>query len=248
MTLTETSVIKRSTPEAVTREAARTRRARELGSASGLFRVPEVLACDAEAGILELERLHFLEPVQRLLAYAPAASPVWSRLGGVLAAVHGDAGLGDAPQRDSRDTLPPQWRPAGAADVAIHGDFDAGNIFYQRQDDMIVVLDWAVTPMLGVFCDLGPRCFDVAFFISGAFFLPRRHLWHRGINAKLNCFLRAYERESGETLDRDTLVDFARRAGALRVQRQPKSALQRASYRRSLGRLTRFLDHGLDYG
>jgi len=219
-----------------------------LASAGGLFQVPRVLSCDEQTGILELERLHDLEPVQRLLAHGSAEWSIWSRLGTVLAVVHGDAALRAWSRGVLSEALPVVWRLQDEPEVAIHGDFDAGNIFYRRRDDMIVVLDWAVSPMLDVLCNVGPRCFDVAFFMSGAFFLPRRYLRHRKIGQKLRLFLHGYERELGKHLNRKTLVDFALRAAELRLERQPKSAMQRASYRRSLGRLTRFLEDGLDDG
>ncbi len=244
MTLTPTSVIKRGAPGAMAREAQRTRAAYELAASSGLFRTPQVVRY--EAGTLELERIDGMTPMQRLLAQAPASSSVWARLGAVLAAIHGCSALAACDADQAPERLPEAWRIAGAPEAPLHGDFDAGNLFYREDDDVIVVIDWSVSPMLDGVGVIGPRCFDVAFFVSGAFFLARRLVRRRGIEEKLRRFVAAYESSSGQTLDRMALQTFARRAGSLRVERQPKSALHRWSYRRSMIRLERFLEQGFD--
>lgn len=244
MSLTPTSVIKRGPPDAMILEAARTRAGFDLAGVAGLFRTPRVLRC--EGGLLELERIDDMIPMQRLLAQAPVSSSVWGRLGAVLASIHDCPALAVRGADDGAQRLPEPWRDKQTPEVPLHGDFDAGNLFYRERDDVIVVIDWSVTPMLGGRGAVGPRCFDVAFFVSGAFFLPRRLLRRRGIPEKLRRFVAAYESSSGQTLDRETLRTFARRAGALRVERQPKSALHRLSYRRSMRRLERFLEQDLD--
>ena len=147
-------------------EAAKTQLAGKIGHSSGLFYVPKLLKFDAEAGILEFERLEGLLALRKIATRKePRIYDLLSRVGEALAVVHDNLVLPD----ELREELPAEWIDKDGENVFIHGDFDGFNVCYHEPTDRIVILDWSAAPLLNRTPTFGSRFFDMLWFVGFLF-------------------------------------------------------------------------------
>jgi len=223
-------------------EAEKSRRAARIGAASGLFRVPALLAVDEERGVIEFERVRGLSTLLSVIIDDhPDSLNLAGRAGRALAVVHRDLRL----PTDMRRTLPSPWMDRGDDEVFLHGDYTSSNVCIDRQTGELVIVDWSAAPAVGRRPTLGPPYFDVAFFV--------RHLmmnvpWRRTLSwpgaQVCDQFVGEYIGESGAAFDLDAWKEYSellrafaistirqRGSGSL-VRRPLRMLLQLRSYRK----------------
>ena len=127
-------LIKRQCPLLSRLERERSQFGARVGTACGLFQVPEVLSFDDSAGEIVFG---FVPDAVRLRDYlVDRPEPeLLRRCGSILAAIHSAC------------------FDAGQCDVCWHGDFALGNLLYSESRDTIAVIDWSNVPWL-----LEPAC------------------------------------------------------------------------------------------
>lgn len=159
-------VRKTGEPALLAVEAAKASRALEIGKKSGLFRVPEVVNFDAEAGVLEFKRLRELSTLLELAVRKDRRLPeLLDRAGQALAVVHEELTLPEEMKHD----LPSPWMNRAGENVFIHGDFACINVCFHEPSGALVILDWSAAPMIGRTPTFGSRYFDVILFVSSLF-------------------------------------------------------------------------------
>jgi tRNA A-37 threonylcarbamoyl transferase component Bud32 len=155
-------------------EATKTRLAHAIGKESGLFYVPKVLSFDAQAGVLELERIDGLVTIFELATRKDARLyELLGRAGRALALVHEKLVLPD----EMKYEMPPEWIDDSGRNVFIHGDLAVCNLLFHEESDKVVILDWSAAPVLGRTPTYGSRLFDVAWFINSIFLCRPRQLF-----------------------------------------------------------------------
>ncbi len=154
-------------PSLLAVEAVKTERAYQIAQDSGLFYVPRVVNFDAEAGVLEFERLRGLSTLLELAVKRDARTlELTGQAARALAAVHDQLILPD----EMKEPLPAEWMDAPDENVFIHGDYGCANVCLHEPSGRLVVLDWSGAPLLGRTPTFGSRYFDVFWF---AFFMFR---------------------------------------------------------------------------
>lgn len=175
--LSSSTVIKQQDPSVAVVEAEKTRRARAIAEATGLFAVPRLIGGTPERGRIEFERIAGVEPLWSWLVGRPQqeACELAERVGQSLAAVHETLrlplGLGES--------LPEPWRVepgcvAGLSmtqdhEVALHGDFNAWNLLVADKGRGLVIIDWAGSDLCSPLLVRGPWVFDAAWLIITLF-------------------------------------------------------------------------------
>lgn len=151
--------------------AEKTRRARDVAVASGLFDVPRVLEVDIDRGTVAFERVRDIVTLGRTPGLGGRDTADACRaLGRALAAIHNELHLPAAMMRP----LPPPW-PAIHKSVCLHGDLTAANVCWNPQTRRVVIVDWATAPLIGETFTVGPPFFDVAWFVAQLFYgIPLR--------------------------------------------------------------------------
>lgn len=221
---------KQGEPSLLAVEAAKVSRALEIGKNSGLFRVPRVVNFDAEAGVLEFERVRELSTLLDLAVRKDARLPgLLEKAGRALAVVHEELTLPE----EMKLALPSAWMCRAGENVCIHGDFACINVCVDESSDELVILDWSAAPMVGRTPTFGGRYFDIVLFVNSLFHgVPCRKVlsWNAAGMAEL--FLKGYAEESPDTkltMLRDYSSDMLRlqRENIRRAsrERQPLSAL-----------------------
>lgn len=187
-------------PSLLAVEAAKARAARHVGQDTGLFYVPEVLRCDAEAGTLECERLNGLARLFDLAAAGDSrVGELMRRAGMALAAVHEKLVL----PGEMRQDLPGDWTDGGGEDVFIHGDYVCINVCYQQPSGRLVIVDWSAAPLMGRTATFGSRYFDILWFASSVFRVaPWRRLGRWDAEGMVREFLAGYRDVSACRVDR----------------------------------------------
>lgn len=158
--MTATTVRKRVDQRFLAIEAEVARAAAALGRASGMFYAPRVLNCNVADQLLEIERIPGVTSLSQLLAEQPGRLDILQRAGKALAYIHRDL---EVPP-EYRIRLEPHLLAAGN-EVCLHGDYNTLNVGYKHADDMLVIWDWASSPILDRRITVGPRCFDLAHFL-----------------------------------------------------------------------------------
>ena len=182
-------------------EAAKTKLAREIGQASGLFYVPRVLDLDQETGVLDFERLDGLVTLHKLAVDKDVRSlELFEKAGRALAVVHEQLVLPDAMKYE----LPSEWMGSSDENVFIHGDFACVNLCLHEPSRRLVILDWSAAPLIGRTPTFGSRYFDILWFASCIFRGgPNRKMWCWNAEEMTEAFLRGYEKTAPEkNLDR----------------------------------------------
>lgn len=204
-------VRKTGEPSIMAVEAAKASRAFEIGKDSGLFYVPKVVNLDAEAGVLEFERLSGLATLLDLAVHKDQRLPgLLERTGQALAVVHEKLVLPE----EMKHELPPEWMGSPDENVFVHGDFACINVGLYEPSGELVILDWSAAPLVGRTPTFGSRYFDILLFTSSMFHgapYTRALNWNARENA--GAFLRGYAKSlPGEKLNklRDYLSNICR--------------------------------------
>ncbi len=171
-------------------EAAKASRASEIGRDSGLFSVPKVVNFDAEAGVLEFERLSGLATLLDLAVRKDRRLPELLRKAGqALAVVHAELTLSE----EMKHELPSEWMDSSDQNVFIHGDFACINVCFHEPSAELVILDWSAAPMVGRTPTFGSRYFDILLFVSSLFHgAPYRSVLNWDAKEMAGTFLRGY--------------------------------------------------------
>jgi Ser/Thr protein kinase RdoA (MazF antagonist) len=220
------AIVKKAEPERMRLEVEKTRRAYEIGKATGLFRAPRVLQFDEAAGQAEFERLPGLRSAADVFAAGGSGHRLALRAGEVLAAIHRDLTLPD----DMVRLLPPELRLPAARRVFLHGDFTVDNVC-ENPDGGVAIIDWQTSDWCGGDATYGTPCFDVAWFVASLFGTRMHRYWGR--RSPEHCarlFLSGYLGAASTRVDRKELRDYLNRVSrfvrAFRRDRwRPKSRL-----------------------
>lgn len=210
-------------------EAAKASRAFEIGRDSGLFIVPKVLNLDADAGVLEFERIGELTTLLDLAVRKdPRLGELLAKAGRALAVIHAELSL----PGDMKHELPPKWMDSADRNVFIHGDFACINICLHEPSGELVILDFSAAPMVGRTPTFGSRYFDILLFASSIFHgAPFRRVLNWDAGRMVDAFLEGYAKAAPETelnrlkdhsskicrLQRQNIVKLARKRRLLRA-------------------------------
>jgi O-antigen/teichoic acid export membrane protein len=194
-------VVKHRPPELIRVEAEKTARAAAIGAATGLFRVPSVLAADASGGTLVTERVAGIRPLHGLLRRGIDADRLVVDAARALAAIHARLALPDP----MRHRLREEWSTPESAEVVLHGDYNTFNLFVGASGELVVT-DWEMSFLAHSVHDnapseiptTGPRWFDLAWFVTSLF----RRTWLgigriRAAPARADAFLSGYFEAAG---------------------------------------------------
>ncbi|MCK4624721.1 MAG: hypothetical protein KAV00_05370 [Phycisphaerae bacterium] len=182
-------MIKTDHPERMRVEVEKSRRAYEIGQASGLFRVPRVLQFDETTGKATFERYHGIKPTSDIIAFSKDSKDLLVTLGKALATIHKELVLPD----DMRIPLPPECSLPGETDVFFHGDFTCTNVCLKDCEEKLIILDWQMAPRYGGLATYGTRYFDLVWFVIQIFHrLLRRHVMSRPAGLSAELFLQSY--------------------------------------------------------
>lgn len=202
ITFRDDTVIKHARSDLIRIEAEKTRRAYEIGEASGLFVVPKVLDCDLEKGDLILERFRHIHPLATVVASRQAPMMFAEKVGRVLAVIHNELVL----PSQMVFPLPDCLALPGGTEVFIHGDFTTVNVCVRSGDDQLVVLDWRMVDRFGGIATRGTRHFDLAFFVLTMFIRRVNLSWSASDPAPpATAFLRSYFDGVGDADNHDEL-------------------------------------------
>jgi len=232
-------VIKAQDPEASRRERLRTVAGGEVGQATGLFMVPEIVSYDDALGEITFRRLE-LKNFRQILSQRRDNQDLIERIGSALAAIH------------ERMTLPDTGGVQGGTRsiqsndrlVPLHGDFGLRNVFGLPDPEAIAIIDWSNADWTGVTGDVGLPEIDVGVFLISLFHrrifgpwpVTQRHQVARR-------FLAAYSSASPCGLDVSTLREVV--AGMspafTRMTRRRKGSLHALACRHAMIDLQFFL-------
>jgi len=162
-------ILKRGSPEQLTIEAEKTRLAHELGNSSGLFHAPRVIAVDADAGSLELDRLTGIRQLSSVVGRDADWEEIMIGVGRAVAVVHDQMRMPASLAR----SMPEAWRVGSGDPVALHGDLTVWNVHVADTEPRPVLLDWSFAPRLGLDATIGPREFDLTCLMRSCFFVKR---------------------------------------------------------------------------
>jgi hypothetical protein len=181
-------------------EAEKASRAFEIGRDSGLFYVPKVVKFDADAGLLDFERLPGLITLIELAARKDTrVIELLRKAGKSLAAIHEHLVL----PGNMKCELPPEWMGSPDENVFVHGDFAGFNLCFDECSERLVILDWSSAPLLGRVVTYGSRFFDVVWFVIYIFYgVPRQRLFDWDATSMADAFLSGYDESRPETVQR----------------------------------------------
>lgn len=152
---------KRGDPERLAVEVAKTTWAVGVAARTGRFHVPPVVRFDADAGVLETERVHGFVSLMQLVRSRDRRLPgICERVGAAIADVHSETRLPGT----QRIPLPSPLAGAPADECVLHGDLNGSNVGYDPKADQVVILDWSSAPALPVVATVGSRYFDILWF------------------------------------------------------------------------------------
>ena len=185
-------VRKRGEPNLLAIEAAKASRGLDIGKESNLFRVPKVVAFDAEAGLLDFERLDGLVTLLDLAVREDRRlAGLLEKAGKAAAIIHEKLILPEAMKHE----LPPQWSGPSEQNVFIHGDFACINVCYHETSDELVIVDWSAAPLVGRTPTFGSRYFDILMFVSSLFHgAPCQRVLTWNAPSMARAFLRGYHK------------------------------------------------------
>jgi len=177
-------------------EAAKASRALEIGRDCGLFNVPRVVSFDAEAGVLEFERLRELATLLDLAVGKDTRVPeLLDKTGQSLAAIHKELTLPE----EMKHELPPAWMGSAGENVFIHGDFACINVCFHEPSGKLVILDFSAAPMVGRTPTFGCLYFDILLFRSSLFQgAPYARILGWNAAGMAQAFLKGYSKTSPE--------------------------------------------------
>lgn len=233
-------VTKRQAAELGCLEKIKTERAQAIGEATSIFRVPRILSSSIDNGSITFERLHGLQNLMEAASCHRSPAYLLERVGRALAAIHNQLILPEdfsAPISDLGFSL--QTKP-----VYVHGDFSWENVLFQKEQDEVVIIDWATAPWLDKRGTLGPPFVDLGILLHGLF-IRRPFAPHCISNPEAlgRIFLRSY---SAESLQGFRLEEFQRYFSALfsiylNMRRKQIGELRFFAYSLSFWRLKAFV-------
>jgi len=192
---------KRGEPELLVIEAAKATRAFEIGRDSGLFNVPKVLNFDADAGVLDFEKIDDLATLLDLaIRNDQRLFELLRKTGRALAVVHRQLTLPD----EMKHELSAEWLGTPDENVFIHGDYAPINICFHEPSDSLVILDWSAAPLIGRAPTFGSRYFDILWFTDCIFCgVPLKRMFNWDAEGMAGAFLKGYAEEaSAEKLNK----------------------------------------------
>ncbi|MEA3226045.1 MAG: hypothetical protein U9Q07_08850 [Planctomycetota bacterium] len=209
-------------------EAAKATRALDIGRDSGLFLVPKVVNFDADAGVLEFERLRDMATLLDLAVRKDRRLPeLLVKAGQALAIVHTELTLPE----EMKHGLPPEWMDSGDDNIFIHGDFACINVCFHEPSGELVILDWSGAPMVGRTPTFGSRCFDILLFVSSVFHgAPYRRVLNWDAKGMTDMFLRGYAKGAPK-IELNKLKDYSSKICRLQRQNIRQLARQRRPLR-----------------
>lgn len=184
---------KKGEPELLVIEAAKAIRANEIGRDSGLFNVPKVLNFDANAGVLDFEKIDGLATLLDLaIRRGQRLLELLNKTGRALAVVHRQLVLPD----EMKHELSPEWLGTPDENVFIHGDYAPINVCFHESSDSLVILDWSTAPLIGRAPTFGSRYFDILWFTNCIFCgVPLKRVFSWDAEEMADAFLRGYAEE-----------------------------------------------------
>lgn len=186
--------VKRGEPDEIALERVKTIRAGEIGTRTGLFRVPRVLDSEDEPGILVLERIAGFRRLADLAPEDDARSRgVFELLGRSMAVVHKELALPE----QLVHSLPPEWMDEAGHNVFVHGDLTVRNAGWDTESGGLVIVDWAVAHDMAIDGTFGSPYFDLVWLVMSAFWtkpLLRRPLYSP--RSLCDAFIRGYSDSS----------------------------------------------------
>lgn len=201
------TIVKSGNPSLIRVEVEKTRRARQIGEETGLFRVPKILDYDETRGEVVFERIFGIEPLVRAARWGREYEELGGRLGASLAAIHAGLSL----PSDMIIQLPEDITHEGH-DVFLHGDFGVKNICLDRENSSIVILDWQFTDAHGGSATYGSRYFDIIWFVNNLLWIPTMgHLFGDPVKPVAHRFIRSYFRTAGLSYDAADISAYAER-------------------------------------
>ena len=186
--------------EALAIEAAKASRALDIGKDCGLFYVPIVINFDANARVLEFERLYGLVTLLDMAARKDQRLfELLRKAGRALSFIHEKLLLPE----NMKHELPVEWMTFPGENVFIHGDFAGFNLCFDESTGQLVILDWSSAPLLRNVATYGSRFFDVIWFVIFLFYgAPRRCLFNWNAPAMSDAFLAGYAERYPEIFQR----------------------------------------------
>ncbi len=181
-------------PDVLVVEAAKASRAFEIGRDSGLFYVPKVLNFDADAGVLDFEKISDLATLLDLaIRKDQRLFGLLRKTGQVLAIIHRQLTL----PGEMRHELMPEWMDPSGENVFIHGDFATINVCFHEPSDSLVILDWSAAPLIGRIPTFGSRYFDILWFTNCMFGgVPYKRIFSWDAEGMADAFLKGYAGEA----------------------------------------------------
>lgn len=155
-------VVKLQDPEDSRRERLRTLAGGEVGRATGLFVVPEIVRFDDARGELTFRRLQLMS-FRQALSQSGRSLELVDRTGRALAAIHGWMKPTDGADPGTQDGA------SGPRVVPLHGDFGMRNVFWLPESEDIAIIDWANADWTGLNAELGAPELDLAVFLISLF-------------------------------------------------------------------------------
>ncbi len=209
-------VRKTTCPDLMRIEVAKSRRAYELGKASGCFSVPRVLAHDEHTGVALFERLP-LAGISGAVAWGPPRIRAARQLGRALAVIHRELRL----PADLRHDLPTAFQFANHCDnVFLHGDLSVDNVCICVDRHELVLIDWQMTPLYGGQATFGTRYFDIAWFLSNLINRPfTRFIYSDPVTPVAEAFLGSYGEEARLAKFRQELYAYSVQFFAIEMPR-----------------------------
>jgi len=199
-------VVRKSGPPAILAvEAARTRRAAEVGDESGAFYVPRILRADPGSGVIDFERVRHLRDIAHLaLADDLRVPDLVRRAGAALAVIHDRLRL----PPDLKIDLPPEWCYGTTRRVFLHGDFNTINVGIDETTGRLVILDWSTAWAVSPMATAGPPCFDLAWFSANLFnIMPWQRVASWPAAAWADLFIKGYLSQCREPPDWNVFRD-----------------------------------------
>jgi aminoglycoside phosphotransferase (APT) family kinase protein len=156
---------------------------------------------------LELELLKSIRPLWIALRECHDRQKLVSHVGRSLAVIHDQLRLPET----LAVPLSEMWQLVGAKKAVLHGDFGIANIQVDVEDGCLAILDWSVAPWLGTHGTIGPREFDLAWFIRSLFFAPHRwDLHNRHAAGDAEVFLEGYFSQTDYSQDVETILNYVK--------------------------------------
>jgi hypothetical protein len=198
---TDNTVIKTTSPELMSIEYEKHKRAYEIGKESGLFRVPKIYEIDLNKGVMTLEYINNLTRFSSLLFQT---SDLTERVGRSLAVIHKSLSLSD----EMISAIPDEI--ASTDEVFLHGDFNGENVCIDKSDNSIVILDWQMTSVYGGKATYGSRLFDLIWFITYSFWEPKiKDIYSNRAIQMANLFIDSYIDESNSSFEKKDIYRYA---------------------------------------